>query len=312
MLHFQRGDSVDSPWESYSMPLINSALSAGLDVTSAVELKANQEPPFVYNGQFPRHHGFIISPEEAAGMLRADPRNGEVVLPFLIGSEMLTKGAPQRWVIDFQKRDQFEARTYEMPFDHVRTFVLPHVTTLAEKEKTKTGKDAGQDQQWLKTWWQHFRCRKELIDRITERPRYIACSEVTKRPIFCFVDSGIRPDHTLEAFVLADDYSFGIIQSDLHWIWFRVRCSRLKGDFRYTPRSVFDTFPWPQHPTENQIANVAKAAVGLRTIRCELTEKLKYSLRNLYRTLEQPGDNPLREAHAHLELRRPRRIRHAG
>ncbi|MGI9089116.1 MAG: DNA methyltransferase [Chthoniobacterales bacterium] len=236
MLHFQRGDSVDSPWESYSMPLINSALSAGLDVTSAVELKANQEPPFVYNGQFPRHHGFIISPEEAARMLRADPRNSEVVLPFLIGSEMLTKGAPQRWVIDFQKRDQFEARTYEMPFDHMCTFVLPHVTALAEKEKAKTGKDTGQDQQWLKTWWQHFRCRKELIDRIAKLPRYIACSEVTKRPIFCFVDSSIRPDHTLEAFVLADDYSFGIIQSDLHWIWFRVKCSRLKGDFRYTPR----------------------------------------------------------------------------
>ncbi|MBA3354214.1 MAG: hypothetical protein H0U23_17625 [Blastocatellia bacterium] len=116
------------------------------------------------------------------------------------------------------------------------------------------------------------------------------------------MDSSIRPDHTLEAFVLADDYSFGIIQSDLHWIWFRVKCSRLKGDFRYTPRSVFDTFPWPQQPTQNQIANVANAAVDLRTIRRQLTEKLKCSLRNLYRMLEQPGDNPLRDAHARLDI----------
>ena len=30
-------------------------------------------------------------------------------------------------------------------------------------------------------------------------------------------------------------------------------------------------------------------------------EKLNYSLRDLYRTLEQPGDNPLREAHARLD-----------
>ena len=29
--------------------------------------------------------------------------------------------------------------------------------------------------------------------------------------------------------------------------------------------------------------------------------KLNYSLRDLYRTLEQPGDNPLREAHARLD-----------
>lgn len=30
-------------------------------------------------------------------------------------------------------------------------------------------------------------------------------------------------------------------------------------------------------------------------------DKLKYSLRQLYRTLEQPGDNPLRDAHARLD-----------
>ncbi len=29
--------------------------------------------------------------------------------------------------------------------------------------------------------------------------------------------------------------------------------------------------------------------------------KLNYSLRDLYRTLDQPGDNPLREAHARLD-----------
>jgi hypothetical protein len=30
--------------------------------------------------------------------------------------------------------------------------------------------------------------------------------------------------------------------------------------------------------------------------------KLNYSLRDLYRTLEQPGDNPLRDAHARLDI----------
>ncbi len=207
-LSLQRGDSVNSPWETYELPVINSSLSVGVDVGNAAELVANQGPPVVYNGQFPRHHGFVLTPDEARALIAADPRNAEVVRPFLIGAEMLTHGAPQRWVIDFQKRDQFAARSYAAPFDHVQTHVLPHITALAEKEKAKTGKATGQDQQWLKTWWQHFRSRKELIDRLSALPRYIACCEVTKRPIFCFIDSGIRPDHTLEAFVLADDYSF--------------------------------------------------------------------------------------------------------
>ncbi|MDQ6911273.1 MAG: N-6 DNA methylase [Verrucomicrobiota bacterium] len=64
ILRIQRGDSVDSPWESYVLPRINASLSAGLDVTSAATLATNQKPPFVYNGQFPRHQGFVLTPEE--------------------------------------------------------------------------------------------------------------------------------------------------------------------------------------------------------------------------------------------------------
>ncbi|MDR3403161.1 MAG: N-6 DNA methylase [Chthoniobacter sp.] len=300
-LHVQRGDSVNSLWETFELPTINPSLSTGVDVGNAEELHGNQEPPVVYNGQFPRHHGFVITPEEAAQLIAADPRNCEVVHPFLIGAEMLTDGSPQRWVIDFQKRDLFEARSYAAPFDHLRAHVLPRVTELAEKEKEKSGKSTGQDQQWLKTWWQFFRCRKELIDHITALPRYMVCCEVTKRPIFCFIDPDIRPDHTLEAFVFADDYSFGVIQSDVHWHWFKAKCSKLKGDFRYTPHSVFETFPWPQTPMKGQTVEVAAAAVALRGLRRDIMDKLGYSLRELYRTLEEPGTNPLRDAHTRLD-----------
>ena len=64
---------------------------------------------------------------------------------------------------------------------------------------------------------------------------------------------------------------------------------------------VFDTFPWPQTPTKGQIAEVAAAAVALRALRREIMGKLGYSLRALYRTLEEPGANPLRDAHARLD-----------
>jgi hypothetical protein len=64
---------------------------------------------------------------------------------------------------------------------------------------------------------------------------------------------------------------------------------------------VFDTFPWLQMPTKGQIAEVAAAAVALRALRREIMAKLGYSLRALYRTLEEPGANPLREAHTRLD-----------
>jgi len=49
------------------------------------------------------------------------------------------------------------------------------------------------------------------------------------------------------------------------------------------------------------IAKVAAAALALRGLRREIMAKLGYSLRALYRTLEEPGANPLREAHTRLD-----------
>jgi hypothetical protein len=115
------------------------------------------------------------------------------------------------------------------------------------------------------------------------------------------LDSGIRPDSSLTVFPFADDYSFGILQSGIHFEWFKARCSSLKGDFRYTSDTVFDTFPWPQAPTKKQIAEVAAAAVALRGLRRQIMGELDYSLRKLYRTLEEPGTNSLRDAHARLD-----------
>src|SRR5205814_7546521 len=137
--------------------------------------------------------------------------------------------------------------------------------------------------------------RPEMLSVIKPLKRYLACAYVTKRPIFMFVSSTIRPSNLIQVFGFEDDYSFGILQSSLHWIWFVTKCGKLKGDFRYSAESVFDTFAWPQNPSRKQIAEVAEAAVALRGLRHEIMRKLKNSLRDLYRTLEEPGDNPLRD-----------------
>lgn len=292
--------------KSYEMAVrecgeISTSLSDTVDTSAARILECNESPQRVFNGQFPRHQGFVLSPTEAAKMTSGSLKsNREVVHPYLIGREMLTAVKPLRWVIDFQKRTLLEARAFALPFSHVEKTVLPHVESYAKREQQETGVDKGQDQTWLRTWWQHFRCRKELIDTVAKLGRYLACAEVTKRPIFCFVDPDIRPDHTLECFAFADDYSFGILQSDAHWQWFIAKCSKLKSDFRYTPESVFDTFPWPQSPTKKQIRAVAAAAREVRAVRAEALATLKGGLRALYRTLELPGANPLKDAHEAL------------
>jgi SAM-dependent methyltransferase len=281
---------------------INSALSDETDVSKAKVLKCNAKPAFVFQGQVTGHDAFILSKAEAAPMLQADSRNQEVVLPFLIGRDLVTgSGQPTRYVIDFQGRDILTARSYEIPFKHLEKIVLPDRQRKAEKGKTASGKLRPHHQLFLRYWWRQAYDRPEMISTINTIPRYIVCSAHTKRPIFDFVSPSIRPDHALFVFVFPDDYSFGILQSSAHWLWFITKCSKLEERFRYTPDTVFDTFPWPQTATVKQIDAVAEAARELRRVRAEALPKIKGGLRALYRTLELPGANPLKDAHAALD-----------
>ena len=143
--------------------------------------------------------------------------------------------------------------------------------------------------------------RAEMKRRVHQLSRYAACVRVTKRPVFEFISSDIRPNDALMVFALEDDYSFGVLQSSHHWEWFKATCSTLEERFRYTSDSVFDTFPWPQSPSLKQVQAVGTAAVALRKLRRTVMERNHWCLRDLYRSLDQPGVNPLRDVHDHLD-----------
>ena len=302
-LVFQRGDSVDSPWESHQIGAINSALSLRIDVSEAKRLKANTSPKVCLEGQQPGHTGFCINSAERTAILTNDAKSEEVLHPILNGTDLLTAAYVDdpSWVIDFREADLFGAMRFPGALGHVKATVLELWTQNAEQESVKTGKTTGEHQNRLKCWWQLKRRRAELIVGISKLTRYFVCSAVTKRPIYEFLSNTVRPSNALKAFLFADDYSFGVIQSSVHSEWFIARCSTLESRLRYTPDTVFDTFPWPQSPTRKQIEAVAKEAVALRQLRREVMAKMNWSLRDLYRTLEEPGSNPLRDAQAKLD-----------
>lgn len=134
------------------------------------------------------------------------------------------------------------------------------------------------------------------------RGRFIACSRVTKRPIFVFVDTAIRPADALQTFAFDDDYSFGVLQSSIHWQWFIAKCAKLKSDFTFTPQSVFDTYPWPQAPKPALVRAVAEAGRHIRRLRERALKNVRGGgLREVYRVLEAPGKDPLKQAHAALD-----------
>ncbi len=311
VLTFQVGDSKDSPFEHYEMDEINSALSLS-DVTKAQPLKCNKDSSACYQGQTQGNAHFLLTLEQAKRFLN-DKKNAEVVHPFLIGDELLGQinSQPQRYVIDFRKaKDVFEVTSYKELYDHLRKNVYPVRKEKAEKEEKRnedlrrvnpTARLNHHHKNFFDRWWTLSYARNELMDIIDNLDRYIVCSRVTKRPIFEFVSNGINPGDALQAFPLDDDYSFGILQSSVHWEWFVARCSTLKGDWRYTSDSVFDSFPWPQSPTVKQIEEVAKQAKALRDKRNEVMQKYNYTLRQLYRFMDDTPENPVSEIQARLD-----------
>ena len=296
----QVGDRVSDPWKIEKVAAIEPTLATSLNVSAASGLVANQNPKCVFQGQKPNHTGFFLEPAEAIEWITEEPALKEVLFPYLIGRDLVENGGPSRWVIDFGQRDQFSARSFKRAFQRAQETVMSTIQDKAGKEVLATGKE-GVWARMAEKWWLFERSRPDCISAISALPRYVAVSRVTKRPIFEFISPTIHPDTALVVFTFADDYSFGVLQSGLHWEWFKARCSTLKGDFRYTSDTVFDSFPWPQSPTRPQMAAVALCACALRQLRREVMEKMDWSLRDLYRTLDEPGRNPLRDAQAELD-----------
>jgi len=280
---------------------INSALSDQTDVSAATALRCNTDPQRCFNGQMLGHEGFLLSDAQRDEIVRGDGKSREVIFPYLNGVDALTGADLDRFVIDFEQRNQLRAAACSHAFEWVKTHVLPDRERKATQGVDKDGKVRPHHKAFLARWWQLSFGRPEMLSVIKPLPRYLACAYVTKRPIFMFISSGIRPSNLIQVFGFADDYSFGVLQSHAHWLWFITKCGKLTERFRYSAESVFDTFPWPQEPQARQVEAAAAAGREVRRVRTEALAEMTGGLRALYRTLELPGANPLKDAHAALD-----------
>ncbi len=249
-----------------------------------------------------------------------------MIFPYIIGDDLVAYGKPTRWIIDFGQLEMTEAMHYEAAFEIVKKLVMPAVLAKAEREKKETGKDKTRWTRMANRWWQFRDYQPGTMKAIASIPRYIACSRSAKRPTFDFVSSDVHPDGKVVVFPFPDDYSFGILQSSAHWEWIKSRGGTQTARFTYTSDTVFDTFAWPQfamsregreggegkkktsqpsrpsrdNPVE-KVRAVAVAARALRNLRHEIMDANDWSLRELYKSLETPGENRLRTAHATLD-----------
>lgn len=297
------------------LPEIPSSLSPSIDVRNAKPLAVNQNPPRCFQGQTPgiTDDGYVIDWATRREIIKADPKSSQVIHPFLGGSELLHKGVIDRWIVDVPFEDAVEAES-QVPgaMAYLRAHVLPKRKELLERELQRNADAASrnpkfrpetQHQAFMARWWQLWRRRAEMLEAIGKLDRYLATSRVggvNREPVFSFIDPSVRPGDSLSVFSLADDYSFGILSSSIHRDWFDVRCSTLKSDRRYTPTTVWDSFPWPQAPNSSDVGRVAAIAGKILDVRQQYLDR-SVSLAKQYDTLRVPGKSALRELHQDLD-----------
>ena len=292
---------------------ITGSLSPEIDLRFAEKLGVNKRPKVVFQGQTPQNKAFVLKPEQAEAMVANDPKNRAVIHPYLIGLDLTRDAAPSRFVIDFAETDAMIAQGIAPgAFAYLRDQVLPVREEIVRKEAERNRKlreaDPNAEQNWerrdfMEKWWHLWRRREDMLDAIASLDRYIALSRVAvvSRPsIYAFVDATIRPGDALTVFALDDDYSFGILNSSWHRAYFEERCSKMRVDLRYTSKTVFDTFPWPQAPSDESVAMIVDVVSRLVALRDERLEA-GISLDDQYGSLRDPGKNALRDIHEELD-----------
>jgi hypothetical protein len=277
---------------------INSSLTDDVDVSSRAQLAANKKPKRSFQGKTSGYEEFRIAPEEVATF----NDSLDILKPFLIGREILGEEPVSRWVIDFGAMEMLEAASDKSAFEHCRRFVLPKIQEKLAQTEAEGGSELEGRRVHVDSWWRFWRHRGDMDRALAGLSRFIACSRVSRRPIMVFLPAGVCASDALQVFAFEDDYSFGVLQSEAHFEWFRTS-SRLKeeADIRYSTNAVFNTFPWPQSPSVGQVDAVAEAGRVIRTLRAEAGAAIHGGLRALYRTLDVPGQNRLRDAHRQLD-----------
>ncbi len=120
----------------------------------------------------------------------------------------------------------------------------------------------------------------------SENREYIPMGFVSKD---CIATDAVQiiPDASL--------YHFGILTSTIHMAWTRAVCGRLKSDYRYSAKIVYNNFPWPE-VTEAQQEKIAELAQGVLDARALYPDS---SLADLYDPLTMPPE--LMTAHRKLD-----------
>lgn len=222
---------------AHSAKRINAYLSDAPDVivSSSAKPICHGAPTCDYGSLINDGGNYIFKLEELKEFLSIEPNAKQFVRP-LIGSDELIKGK-KRYVLYL--RDATPAQLKEMPHVLERVSAVREQRTASSAEATrKTAEtptkfyfDSTTDKQFL-----------AIPSVSSERRRYV--------PMAIFSPNTVATN-LVSLIPGANEFHFGVLMSQIHNAWMRSVAGRLETRYRYAPKIVYNTFPWPGATKEN-------------------------------------------------------------
>ena len=281
------------PWSGRSalngrfVDVINAFLEAEEQGKPAVELQARADQSFV--GSYVLGGGFILGDQEAKRLLDSDPANAEVILPYLVGDDLNSRPdqSPSRWVINFY---DWEAERCEEQFPAVFTILRERV--MPERTRRREDGEFVLRKPLPQRWWMYADKRPKLYRLAKALKRVLVINRHTKNLAFSFHRTGlVYSDATVV--VVSDRWEdYSVLNSSFHEVWAWKQGSTIgAGGLRYTPSSIYETFPAPEFDSElaTAMANTGRAFDKKRN---ELMLQLWIGLTDVYNLMHAEKLSP--------------------
>ena len=260
---------------------INPYLVEGKDMFITTRAKPLCNVPEIIKGSETTDDGhFMLTLEEVNELKAKYPESSKFIRPFVGGGDFINgnvryclwlKDAPLNEIrhIPFIQERIERVKNFRLASTKARTRHWANFPTLFSEDRQPT-------------------TRYLMFPKVSsERRAYIP---------FAYVEPEFIINNTASFIPNASLYLFGILESKMHMAWMSYVCGRMKSDFIYSNKIVYNNFPWPENVSEKQTKAVEKAVEGVLSARKEFPT---YSLADLYDPLTMPP--VLVKAHQELD-----------
>lgn len=275
--------NIDGNWHSTVVSNISPYLIEGNNTAVKVVREPLTQSPKMLKGNEATDDGFLVmsSRKELTNLLEKEPEAENWVRPFLGGNDFLNGG--ERWCLWLDGITGEELRK------------LPEVTSRVEKVRVfreKSSKAA--TRQKAKTPWLFGENRQPLSGTFIVVPK--VSSERRQYVPLAFADSSTIVNNTVQFIPHATLYHFAILQSKMHISWMNGIGGKMKSDYQYSIKLIYNTFCWPD-ASEDEVAEIEKLAEEILLVREDFPGK---TLAELYDPDLMPHE--LLVAHESLDL----------